>query len=160
VDENGEVSYTDKPPYQGAKPLDVPGLSSMQAPKISKKKPEKTPQTPPPQKVTKYTSIKIVSPENKATIRNSGDFMVSMATKPTLDIAQGHYISLSLDGVVVHKKLTTTAVNLMSIDRGTHVITAVIKNKKGKVLRKSKGVTVYVHRYSKFINPPKQPRAR
>jgi len=159
LDENGNINYSDVKPHQGVKPLEAPALTSIPPTKVPKKKPKNAQKSPfdANSKPTKYTSLKISSPANEATIRdNNGNIKVSIAITPALNVKQGHYLKVSIDGVMLPKKLSTSSVNFKDIDRGTHVIRALVKNKKGKVLRKSKAVTVYLHRFSRLINPPKK----
>ncbi|MCW8936137.1 MAG: DUF4124 domain-containing protein [Gammaproteobacteria bacterium] len=155
VDKEGNISYSDQPPFKGAEELDAPSISSVPAADIPEKKPATSAEEK-KDKSTSYTYLKIVSPENDATIRNNeGNFSVSIVLKPALDTKHGHYLSLLMDGKTIQDKIFTTSVSLNNIDRGTHKISVAVKNKKGEVLHKSKGITVHLHRQS-ILN--KQPR--
>ena len=151
VDKEGNISYSDQPPFKGAKKLDPPQISTTPAVAVPEKKttPKKT-----EEKLAKYSFFKITSPENDATIRdNNGNFTISMRSKPALNVAEGHYISVLLDGKAIQKQSSTT-VNLSNIDRGTHKISAVIKNKNNQVLRKAKTITVHLHRQTILRKQP------
>ncbi len=151
IDEEGNVSYTDTPPYDGASPLDAPGLTFIPPTKVAKKKPEKNQAEVSSQetKVTKYKSLKVESPVNDETIRdNNGNFSVSIAIEPALNVSQGHYLIVLIDGKALPEKMQSTSISLTNIDRGEHKIKAVIRDKKGKKLRQSKTVTVHVKRHS------------
>jgi len=153
VDQEGNISYSDTPPYKGAESLDAPAITTMPATTVPKKKATKTNQ-PDEEKTTIYSYLRITSPENDATIQNNeGNFSVAIAVKPSLDIKSGHYFSLSMDGKVVQDKLSGSSANMSNIDRGSHKISVSVKNKKGKTLRKSKAVTVHLHRRS-ILNRP------
>lgn len=149
VDKDGNISYSDQPPYKGAEQLDAPALTTMQPTAIPKKTKasdtsdkEKEEEAP-----TVYSYLKITSPQNDMTIRdNSGNFSVSIGIKPALNTDQGHTLSLSLSGKVVKSKLSSTSINLTNIDRGTHKLSVSIKDKTGKTLRKSKPTTVHLYR--------------
>ncbi len=151
VDEEGNVNYTDKPPYSGAIPLDTPELTSIPPTKVPKKKPKKnqTEINSQETKVTKYKSLRVEAPANDETIRdNNGNFSVSIAIEPALDVSQGHYIRVLIDGKALPEKMKSTSISLTNIDRGSHKIKAVVRNKKGKVLRQSKTITVHLKRNS------------
>ncbi len=149
VDKNGNVSYSDQPPFKGAEELKAPELSSVPAIKVNKKKPRpkieiKTPDTP-----TKYTSVKIISPDNESTFQNNGgNIPLSISTTPALNTAQGHYLSVSTNGKKLPGKYNTSSIQLTNMDRGTHKISVSIRNKKGKTLRTSKPITIFLHRRS------------
>jgi len=153
VDQEGNISYSDTPPYKGAESLDAPAITTMPATAVAKKKPAKANQ-PEEEKTTKYSYLRITSPENDATIQNNeGNFSISITVKPSLDTKNGHYFSLSMDGKVVQDKLSGNSANMSNIDRGSHKISVSIKDKNGKTLRKSKAVTVHLHRRS-ILNRP------
>ncbi len=147
-DKEGNVIYSDKPPFEGAEQLDPPGLTTTPAIKV----PEKQPPVPLIEEELpfKYSSFKILSPADDETIRsNPGNISVSFALSPALDLKRGHYLSLSVDGTVVRDKVRSTAgIMLENIDRGSHSITASIKDRKGKTIISSNAVTVHLHRHS------------
>jgi len=148
VDKEGNISYSDQPPYKGAEKLDAPALTTMPATAIPKKSPAKAePEEDDKKEVTKYTELKITSPQDDATIRdNSGNFSIAFSVKPALDSKFEHYFSVSMNGKVVKNKLTSGSASFSNIDRGTHKISVSVKNKSGKTLLRSKSVTVHLHR--------------
>ncbi|VAW66072.1 hypothetical protein MNBD_GAMMA10-1221 [hydrothermal vent metagenome] len=154
VDADGNISYSDQPPYKGAEQLEAPLISTTPAIKVPPKtaKPKEEDED---KNATKYSYFKITSPENDATIRdNNGNFSIAMNSRPSLDVAAGHYISILIDGKAVKKQSSTTA-SFSNIDRGTHKISAQIKNRANKVLRSASAVTLHLHRQ---IAPKKQAR--
>ncbi|VAW60224.1 hypothetical protein MNBD_GAMMA08-1321 [hydrothermal vent metagenome] len=151
VDEDGNISYSDQPPFKGAEKLDAPALTSVPPTKAPKKAQQSAQKID--KNVTKYTYLKITSPESEATIRdNGGNFSLSFAVKPKLNTKQGHYFTLNMDGKMVQDKFISTSASLNNIDRGTHKISVAVNDKSGKVLRKSKPITVYLHRQSILQN--------
>ena len=125
VDAEGNISYSDQPPFKDADKLDPPPINTtpaVSAPKTAAKEVEE-------ETDTKYSFFKITSPENDATIRNNeGNFSISLGINPELDTANGHYLTILLDGKPVHKKTTSTNASFSNVDRGTHKITATVKN--------------------------------
>jgi len=154
VDEEGNVTFSDQPPYKGAEQLDLPDLSTVGRTRAAPQQTE--PVEDEKKEVTKYTELKITSPANDATIRdNSGNFSISFSVKPPLDTDFEHTFSVSLDGKVVKKNLTSSSASFSNIDRGTHNISVSVKNKSGKTLRKSKPVTIHLHRHSALRKQPR-----
>ncbi len=146
VDEEGNISYSDQPPYKGAEQLDAPAISTMPATAIPKKDTADK-EAKADEEVTNYTKLKITSPENDTTIReNTGNFSIAFSVTPALDVSHGHSFSIMMDGKVVQSKLQSTNASFTNIDRGTHKISVSIKNKSGKTLSKSKSITVHLHR--------------
>lgn len=158
VDEEGNITYSDTPPVKEAEELRPPTLNTMPTVKPAEKTsaPGKRPEKP-----TIYTQFDIISPDNGATVRdNSGNVAISMKMAPILNTKQGHTISVSLDGKVIKDKIQSTSTSLSDISRGTHTISASIKNKKGSTLYTSQTITVHLHRSSKKPAPKIAPKAK
>ena len=154
VDDEGNISYSDQPPFKGAEQLTPPPISTTPAMKVPKKRPVKKPKEE--ETSTQYSYFKITDPENDATIReNNGNFSISLGIKPALNTQKGDYIQVLMDGKIVKDKLSGTSVAFTNIDRGAHQISAMIKNKKGRTLKKSQTIIIYLHRQ---IIQRKQPR--
>jgi len=147
VDENGNITYSDTPPIKEAEALRPPVLNAIPAVKPEAKAPVAEQE---PEKPTIYTRFDITSPANNASIRdNSGNISVSMTLNPVLNTKQGHTISISVDGKVIKDKIQSSKTQLNNINRGTHTISASIKNKKGSTLYTSQTITVHLHRARK-----------
>ena len=158
VDENGNITYSDTPPVKEAEALRPPVLNTVPTvkPKPKASAPEERPEKP-----TIYTRLDITSPSNNATVRdNSGNISISMKTVPALNTKQGHTISVSLDGKMIKDKIQSTTTSLDNIDRGSHTISASIKNKKGSTLYTSQTITVHLHRAIKKPAPKPAPKAK
>lgn len=148
VDEEGNTNYSDKQPFENASTHITPDINTT--PAVKAPKPPIIEETA---KQTVYQFFKITSPEHNATIRdNQGNFSISLAIQPALNTAQGHYISVLLDNKLAQDRLTGLGAQFSNVDRGTHQITALIKNKQGKILLRTKNITIYMHRKS-VLNP-------
>jgi uncharacterized protein DUF4124 len=157
VDAEGNISYSDQPPYKGAEKLDVPELTTIAPTRIPEKKETPDKDKEEEEAVKSYSFLKITSPENNATILDdAGTLSIGIAIKPALSSTDGHYLSVSLDGKIVQDKLAGTTASLTNIDRGTHNISVSVKNKAGKVMRQSKPITVHLRR--QYVLPRKAPR--
>jgi len=147
VDENGNITYSDTPPIKEAEALRPPTLNAIPAVKPEPKAPVAEQK---PEKPTIYTRFDITSPTNNASIRdNAGNISVSMTLNPALNTKQGHTISISVDGKDIKDKIQSSSTQLNNINRGTHTISASIKNKKGSTLYTSQTITVHLHRAKK-----------
>lgn len=147
VDEEGNVSYSDQPQHKDARKLDPYSDNTIPATPIP---PKAQPALPAPDKPeTRYSLLQITSPEDDQAIRsNNGNISISLSIQPALNLAQGHSISLLLDNQLVSENLTTLQATLQNIDRGTHQLSAVIKNKQGETLKQSDSITFHLHRHS------------
>jgi len=147
VDEEGNVSYSDQPQHKDARKLDNLSDNTIPAVKI----PSRTQPAPAAadKPETRYSLLQITSPEDDQAIRsNPGNVSVSLSSQPALNVAQGHSISLLLDNQPVHENITTNQATLQNVDRGTHQLSAIIKNKQGKTLKQSDTITFHLLRHS------------
>lgn len=147
-DAKGVIHYGDSPPESAkAKAVDLPQLTvikdygklykpvlTAEERGITKKKDNK--------KI--YSKFSILAPKDKQAIRaNDGDVTVMLSLKPKL--LPEHTLSMILDGKQMAEG-NLRMVNLTNLDRGEHKIYAIIKDTKGKVVRKSKEVNFTVIR--------------
>jgi hypothetical protein len=149
IDDDGNVIYSDKP-INNSKKFTPPSLTIVDAPKVAPKKetaskaPEKD--NTDDEKATgyKYKTFKITAPANDETIWNQPQLMVELSVKPELNKAEGHNIWLLMDGRPLVKKSNKLSLPIGRADRGTHTLQAQIKDKKGKVLKRTKTITIYI----------------
>jgi len=147
VDEDGNTNYSDVQPFKDADTHVSPEVNTTPAVKVPK--PQVTEESSASTQQTVYQLFKITSPEHNATIRdNQGNFSVGLEIQPALNTKQGHYISVLLDNKVVQDKLTSLSARFSNIDRGTHQISASIKNKRGKTLLSTDSISIHLHRTS------------
>jgi len=155
VDEKGNVYYGDDPEVPGAKELKkLPGLSTYSPPPLPPKKPiegdepgsEPTVDKMEPAAATPgYRQIRIVAPEDGATVRSSpGDVTVYVALDPVL--RQGDYFKVLLDGRPLPARYSSTVILLRNVDRGEHKVAVAVHGKDGKKLLQSDAHTFYLHR--------------
>lgn len=154
VDEKGEIVYSDEPPHEGAEEIKPPGLTTTPAVKYTPKakpEPEKKDSS-----VTNYTELRITNPANEDNIRdNEGNIAVTIAIAPALNTAEGHYLSLQLNGQTAVSKFTSTNTSISNVDRGSNTLSVTVHDKAGKSLKSSNTVTVFVHRFSQLHQKPK-----
>ena len=149
VDEDGNVVYTDAPPTEGAKPMDLPPITVAD--------PYEVPvaaDTPDGEKdavtTVYYPDLSFVSPISEEHFWGTGgSFTAQLASSQTL--AGDHQVRFSLDG----QEAGTTSSFFMQfngIDRGEHTVSAEILDAGGKVLARAAPVTFYMRQQSVLRN--------
>ncbi len=153
IDDNGKVHYSDVPHNIGEKPVELPETSTYTATPVKKveqrqvdKKQQNIEQNEElnKEKVVGYESFRITSPADDEAVRNSpGNIEFLFAVAPALQ--EKHKIILYIDG----KKSGSTksmALTVNHIDRGEHLVKAVIVDENSSVVKSSESITVYLHR--------------
>jgi len=140
LDAEGNVIYSDKP-FNNSKQFTPPSLTIMDAPKVQQKKGASK---EPEEKEFKYTKFSITAPKNNEVIWNNPQLMVSLKLSPALNVAAGHTTWLMMDGKPLVKKSRSLLLQINRADRGEHKLQAQIRNKKGKIIKRTKTVTVHI----------------
>ncbi len=147
VDENGVVTYTDKPSAIQEEEFQPPEISNVESVR-----------PPPPGTLIKRREpaakgssykIKVSSPANDSTLRDpQGNVNLSFTMEPPLDLDAGHRLVVFMDGA----KLVTIEQNthsLSNMDRGTHKVRGEIQDQAGKTIARSNEATFHVKRQTK-----------
>ncbi len=142
VDAEGNVIYSDKP-FTDAEKFTPPPISVMDA---QKAKTEKKAEKEKP-KDFKYMAFDIISPEEKATIRNT-DVSVSLSLKPELNTEKNHSIWMLVDGKPVVKNTQSFSLQLGRLNRGMHKLQAQVRDEKGKIIVRTRTTVIFVHQTS------------
>jgi Domain of unknown function (DUF4124) len=148
VNENGEIIFSDQP-TPNAQRIKLPELPTYKAPPIPgfSSTPEAAPVANP------YNSVKIIAPENDATIRdNQGIVRVQVALEPPLITRQGHKIQFYLNGEPHGVPVGTTSISFSNLARGTYTLSTSVVDANGAVLKTSDPVVFHLHRES-VLNP-------
>jgi hypothetical protein len=140
LDEEGNVTYSDKP-SANSEIIVPPPLTVVDAPKI---KPKEEAVEEEPAAEYKYTSFSISSPKDQQTIWNEPDLGVSLQLTPALNTADGHNIWLLMDGKPLVKNSQSLTLQIGRSDRGAHQLQAQIRNKEGKIIKRSQKITVHI----------------
>ncbi len=140
LDESGNVVYSDTP-FENAEMITPPAISVVDAPKV-KPKQEVAKEEKPAE--TKYTKFSITAPKNDQTIWNEPQLIVSLQINPALATADGHNIWLMMDGKPLVKKSQSMSLPIGRADRGSHTLQAQVRNKKGKIIKSTKSITVHI----------------
>jgi len=156
LDEEGNVVYSDKP-FADSQKFTPPAITIVDAPKVIVKEElaEEDLIEKDKQAETKYTTFSISSPTNDQTIWNEPDLAVSLQLSPALNTAEGHTIWLLMDGKPLVEKSSSLLLQVGRSDRGEHSLQAQVRNKKGKVIKRSKTITVHIKHST--VRKPKPP---
>jgi hypothetical protein len=148
VNDKGEVTYSDQP-MPKAERMKLPELPTYSAPPLPRL--SSTPESKPVASL--YQSMKILEPENDATIRdNQGVVRVRIALVPPLMTKQGHNIQFYRNGEPYGPVSNTSITIFSNQDRGSYTLSASVLDAKGDTVMTSDPVTFYLHRES-ILNP-------
>jgi len=145
-DAEGNVIYSDTP-FEDAETYIPPTISVVETPQVKEKKQAAQKEIDTEKKKLadfKYTKFDITSPANKQTIWNEPDLTVSLQLAPALSTAQGHQIWLSLDNKPRIKNSQSSSFQIGRLDRGAHQLQALIKDKNGKVVVRSRTIVFFI----------------
>lgn len=146
---DGSVTYSDQPQVKGAKAIELPALQTY-SPRPT---PPVTEQSSAPTPDSSYNKVEVVSPKANETLRdNGGAITVQLAIEPPLN--EGHEVEILVNGQSIGSGRATSA-SVSNLDRGSHTISATIKDASGKVIKSASSVTFHLQRTSKL-----QPRRR
>ncbi len=151
LDEEGNVVYSDKP-FNNSEQFTPPSLTIMDAPKVP---PKKEVDKEPEEKAFKYTRFSITAPKNNEVIWNNPQLMVALKVSPALNVAEGHTTWLMMDGKPLVKKSRSLLLQIGRADRGEHKLQAQIRDRKGKIIKRTKTITVHIKH---TVVPRKSPR--
>ena len=142
IDEQGKVTYTDKPgpDDKNSKIVDLPPINEQPAIQVSPPKSKPKPQNP-----TQYR-ISILSPTDGTHVHR-GQQTLNITVEVTPLVPEGAKIRL-LNGKDILAESESTQFTLSELYRGTYSLSAALINPKGKVIARSSARTFYVHRAS------------
>ncbi len=153
VDENGTVHYSDQP-HPNAQKVTVQAAqtypanasaAAVSSAAAALEHPASEPAAP------AYRGCAIVSPQDGASFANVDEMSVSVRTDPGLH--SGDQVFILMDGTAVNGgNATGTQFSISPVDRGEHVLQAVVRDSAGNLMCQTPGVTVAVHQNS-VLNP-------
>jgi hypothetical protein len=148
VDAEGRVVFSDQPPSDDAKPLELPPLMIVEPTVVvPPPRPQRTERPQPP-----YRTLAIVSPAHDEAVRsNVGDVAIRVRVEPALQ--PGHRLQLLLDGEVVDGSGTGGVFQLSNVHRGTHVAQARVVDGDGHVVKTSDAISFHMLQISVLTRP-------
>lgn len=145
VDKDGHVTYTDQKPSDDARPMDLPNITTIQAPANT----GSLPANPPGRAASAgqgYEHVTIVQPAADETFWGTGgDVLVRVVTVPALH--PEHRVQILLDGLAVSGSENGTA-QLTGVERGEHDIMVRVIDGQDHTVATAGPVTFYVKQHS------------
>ncbi len=146
VDEQGNVVYTDvKPKNRSSEEVKLRPLTPLQTSDKQGVSSQASNSVPSRSliKSASYSYFEIIDPANETTIRNSGNFSVTVRLKPRLK--PSHKVKLTMDGRTVGAPKRGLSFTLLNVDRGSHSLAAEVIDSQGSVVQSATS-TVFVQR--------------
>jgi hypothetical protein len=151
---DGSVVFTDDP-KEGGQKIDVPPLPIIGFPKKADPKAAATTSSDKRDKKEPtdsasgfYKSFTVSEPTADSAMRaNDGSVNVTLSLQPPLDTKKAHKIVFILDGKPVTQPATGLATTLEGLDRGSHTVSAEVRDSQGAVLKAADPVIFHVLRY-------------
>lgn len=158
VDENGNVTYTDRPPADGSKPMDLPPLSIIETPDYQTNsgpaaagaEGEEDTEIPFRTLRREYSDFAIISPLSEESIWRP-EQAVSVAWSVGSQLRSGMKVTIIVDG----KVLTTSTQPIIPagvLERGTHTVTAQLKDANNRTIATAAPVTFYIKQPTVYTN--------
>jgi len=151
VDKDGNVTFTDKPPEEGAKPMDLPPLSIVETPdyqKTPRQQAEEAAAAGEPEDVplrtlrNRFRDFAIISPLQEESVWRP-DGPVSIAWSSSNQLLEGMRVQIFLNG---QQQADTTApmIPVDGLERGEHTVTATIKDARNRTIATAEPITFYI----------------
>lgn len=177
VEKNGTTVYTDAPPEgQSTQTIELPEITIVETLPLEALPPLSTSSSDndnannnsTDQNTTSNTSqdnkpnyeVSVISPKNDESIRaNDGNITAVFNVKPLLK--KGESLVIYLDGK--QKSIgENTQFRFENLDRGTHTLFAIVRDKEGNAIANSESTTFHVKRFSSLHNKkqPEEPEAQ
>jgi hypothetical protein len=167
VDEKGNVTYTDQPPADGSKPVDLPPISVVEAPVYEKPAPADAPKggednTDGKQNSLRYlrkqySDFAIVAPLSEESIWHPED-VITVAWNARYQLEEGMQVTIFVDGSP-QSTGRDQIVPVRGLERGEHTVTAELKDARNRQIASAEPVTFFVRRPT-INNRQARPRPR
>ena len=165
VDKDGNVTYTDKPPEDGAKPMDLPPLSVIETPdygKTARQEAEEAEAAGGEKEVplrtmrNRFRDFAIISPLQEESVWRP-DGPVSIAWSSSIQLLEGMTVQIFLDG---QQQANTTApmIPVSGLDRGEHTVTAQIKDTRNRTIATAEPITFFIRQPGLYNAARPRPR--
>jgi len=145
-DAEGNIIFSDVP-TEGAEEIKIQEAQTLNLPMPKRVGERATTKLSP--KAIDYAEFKIINPQHDSTIHsNEGVINVSITLTPELD--EKHIIVFLMDGKQVSAG-KSLQLSLNNLDRGTHNVTAMIKDEENTVLKRSNNITFHLRKASRLF---------
>lgn len=147
VDEDGNVTYSDRPPSDDAEPVELDPLTTVPAAATDRRRDEDGEDEEPAH--PGYQGLEIVYPTADEAIRhNGGQVPFRLELRPEgVELDEQHRVEILLDGSVRGSDNALT-ITVGPVDRGPHEVSARVVDAGGNVLAQSQSVNFFLLRHS------------
>lgn len=153
---DGSIEYSDRPQEEGARAVELPPLQTYSAPPIPPAGGSAPADGEPEAKG--YEALEVVQPKPDETLRDTGGTIsVQIRLEPALQ--RDHTVEILFDGQSIGSGRATAA-SITNVDRGSHTVSAVVKDADGKELARADDVTFFLKKTSKLLPARPQPLRR
>ncbi len=137
IDENGKVTYSDKPSVNSKEiPMSEGQSINMKPPKVVFHSSDNDSNTGSNPQANGYVSVSFLQPENDGVIRNNGG--VALFVLDVLpQLSEAHHIIFYIDGSLVDASISAMNVTVSNVEYGTHTASFSILDNAGKLVTKS-----------------------
>lgn len=156
VDKDGNVTFTDQPPGDGSKPVELAPISVIEAPTYEKA-PEATAEEDAEKKMSlsylrrNYKDFAIISPQQEESVwRPDGPISIAWSTRYALQ--EGMKVNIFLDGKI-HTTTAQQVVAVAGLDRGEHTTKAELRDSKNRVIATTESVVFFVRQPGLYNRP-------
>lgn len=148
VAEDGSMVYTNEKPHPDARPLDLPGLTVMDAPAPPRRTATGTGDSSEGEAGDVYPDLRIVSPQPDETIQGTGNALpVRLAVDEPL--RPGDQVMVYLDGEP-HGPYFGLAFEFQQVPRGTHSMRVEVVDRERRVVADAGPVTFHMRQHSQL----------
>ncbi len=147
VDEDGNVTYTDRKPDDGSEAMDLPELNVVEPGKLGD--PEVAGVEAPTREAREEAptlTFRITSPGQEETIWNTA-MQLPVQLELGVDLPPGAQIVIFLDGQP-RQSTQSTSTTLEGVERGPHELRAELQTASGRVLATTEPVTFFMRQQS------------
>ena len=155
VDKDGNVTFTDRSPADGAKPVDLPPISVIESPVYeTKTKPaeaEAAANEPSLRDMRRnYKDFEITSPQPEQSLWQP-EQATMVAWNARYQLHPGMQVTVFVNGQQ-YATSTEKMIPIGELDRGEHTVTAELKDAKNRKIATAKPVTFYIQRPNIYTN--------
>jgi len=149
VDEDGNVTYTDKPPNDGSGPIKLAPISVVEAPTYEQPKKAETEGEESKEMSLKYlrkhySDFAIVSPQQEESVWHP-DAAMPVAWSTRYQLQDGMQVTIYIDGKQF-AKTSDQIIPVPDIDRGEHTVEAQLTDSKNRRISTAEPITFFVRR--------------
>jgi hypothetical protein len=149
VDEDGNVTYTDKPPPDGSKPIKLAPISVVEAPTYEQPKKadaegEESKEMTLGYLRNHYSDFAIVSPQQEESVWHP-EAAMPVAWSTRYQLQEGMQVTVYVDGKQI-AKTSDQIIPVSNIERGEHKVEAQLTDTKNRRIATAEPVTFFVRR--------------